>query len=188
MLAEWDPVHNAGLDPRTIGPSSVRKVWWRCATCGHQWRATPEARTKGYGRPSCGHRRTGEATRARNLRVAPDSSFAALRPDLLPEWHPTRNQGLDPWALSPGSNVMVWWRCVDCANEWQTTPHPRPGTARRGSLAVRRRHGQPPRFRSILRHLVEADRRGENHHVIPHRPQASRIRNRPPDPGVAAAP
>ncbi len=126
LVREWDLVRNQGLDPRRIGPRSTRKVWWRCRACGHHWQATPDARAKGYGCPRCGRARAGEATRARNLSVAPESSIAALRPDLAVEWHLTRNQRLDPWALGVGSNVVVWWRCTERGREWQTTPHSHP--------------------------------------------------------------
>ena len=44
---------------------------------------------------------------------------------MLTEWHPTRNQGIDPFALSRGSERKVWWRCATCQTEWQTAVNDR---------------------------------------------------------------
>jgi hypothetical protein len=46
-------------------------------------------------------------------------------PELLAEWHPTRNVGLDPTALARGSHRRAWWRCAACGHEWQTQIHSR---------------------------------------------------------------
>src|SRR5438105_2503075 len=41
-------------------------------------------------------------------------------PELVAQWHPERNGGLEPETLTAGSNYKVWWRCpVDHAHEWQ---------------------------------------------------------------------
>ena len=39
--------------------------------------------------------------------------------DLLKEWHPTKNEGLDPFNFSPKSNKIVWWLCAK-NHEWRT--------------------------------------------------------------------
>jgi hypothetical protein len=80
-------------------------------------------------------------------------SLAALRPDLLEEWHPTRNRelersGLDRGQLGTRSERTVWWECRECGHSWQGTVRDRvrgPGSpacydrVRRGrSLAVLR--------------------------------------------------
>ena len=57
-------------------------------------------------------------------------SLAVLRPDLAAELHPTRNGGLDPYALGPYSNGKVWWRGSDCGHEWRMSPKRR--SRRRG--------------------------------------------------------
>jgi Probable Zinc-ribbon domain len=45
LVCEWHPTRNGDLNPYHVKPYSERKVWWRCAQCGHQWRATPGTRT-----------------------------------------------------------------------------------------------------------------------------------------------
>jgi hypothetical protein len=39
---------------------------------------------------------------------------------LLIEWHPTRNQGIDLFAVSLGPERKDWWRCATCQTAWQT--------------------------------------------------------------------
>jgi hypothetical protein len=70
-------------------------------------------------------------------------SLAALHPELVREWHPTRNEALDPSMIGQYSRRKVWWRCSECGNEWQTSPHGRtfagrgcPACGRRRSIAA----------------------------------------------------
>lgn len=43
--------------------------------------------------------------------------FAAKHPDLLKEWHSTKNGNLDPWLISEKSNQKFWWKCIH-GHEW----------------------------------------------------------------------
>lgn len=124
LAREWHPDLNRGLDPFTLGHASERKVWWRCSQCGHEWRATVKHRAyRDQGCPDCGKRRSAEfLTNRRSWEVPQHRSFARQRPDLLAEWHDERNQGLDPHTIGRGSNLSVWWRCSNCAYEWQARP------------------------------------------------------------------
>ena len=36
-------------------------------------------------------------------------------------WHPTRNPGLDPESVTPGSHRKLWWQC-ELGHEWQAMP------------------------------------------------------------------
>ena len=38
-------------------------------------------------------------------------------PDISAEWHPTKNGGLKPNSVTPGSNKKVWWKCIN-QHEW----------------------------------------------------------------------
>ncbi len=44
--------------------------------------------------------------------------FVRLRPNLVREWHPTKNGVLTPETVTPGSGKKVWWRCTNCTHEW----------------------------------------------------------------------
>ena len=39
------------------------------------------------------------------------NSLFFKRPSLIKEWHPTKNKGLDPKKISPGSSKKIWWKC-----------------------------------------------------------------------------
>ena len=111
LAAELHRTRNQGLDASSVSAGSGLRVWWRCATCGHEWQATITNRTnrvRPSGCPAC----AGKAT-------PPERSLAARHPDLYAEWHGTRNGQLDPFALSPGSGRPAWWRCRACGHEWQ---------------------------------------------------------------------
>ena len=44
--------------------------------------------------------------------------MATLYPALARQWHPTKNGGLTPAAVAPGSRRRVWWQCPQ-GHTWQ---------------------------------------------------------------------
>lgn len=47
-------------------------------------------------------------------------------PDLSQEWHPTRNGDLQPFQVSHGSALRVWWKCSRGPDhEWRASPNNR---------------------------------------------------------------
>ncbi len=110
LLPEWHPTRNGDARPEEVAATSGRHVWWRGA-CGHEWSASPKNRSKlGAGCPCCA-----------GLRAAPETSLAALDPDLAKQWHPTRNRPLTPDDVMPGSGLRVWWKCPEGPDhEWET--------------------------------------------------------------------
>lgn len=93
LAAEWDRGRNHGLDLAAINPKSTHKVWWRCGTCDHEWKAAVASRTyAGTGCPACGLRR-----RARTQsKVDPARSLAVKHAGIAAQLHPSRNQAIDP--------------------------------------------------------------------------------------------
>lgn len=51
-------------------------------------------------------------------------SIATERPELIDEWHPTKNGELTPDSTSFGSVKKVWWRCAR-GHEWEASPNNR---------------------------------------------------------------
>lgn len=49
------------------------------------------------------------------------NSLADLRPDLVEEWHPTKNGNLRPDMFGINSNDHAWWLCKTCGHEWRTS-------------------------------------------------------------------
>jgi Probable Zinc-ribbon domain/ROS/MUCR transcriptional regulator protein len=141
LLQEWHPTRNGELDPATVGAGSERKVWWTCSNenCGNAWQAVVGDRAKrGLGCPACSYR-AGE----RRALAQADRSLGALYPQLLTEWHPTRNSGLDPYAIKPGSERQLWWQCSYCGRDWQAPANSRKRSARGGcpTCAIRLARG-----------------------------------------------
>lgn len=57
-----------------------------------------------------------KATKEYNLYV--------LKPNLVKEWHPTKNVGIVPHDVTPGSGKKVWWIC-QMGHEWQAVIYSR---------------------------------------------------------------
>jgi Probable Zinc-ribbon domain/Protein of unknown function (DUF559) len=81
----------------------------------------------------------------------PGQSLADVEPQLAAEWHPTLNGDLTPADVLPGSNAMVWWRCLKCQREWQARVFKRGrqgrgwrecGVARRAALQAKPAPGE----------------------------------------------
>jgi hypothetical protein len=71
--------------------------------------------------------------RARELRLAVRTSrnWVAGYPNLVAEWHPTRNIDLFPDEVSFGSHRRIWWQCPKGPDhEWVATPNKRTGSNR----------------------------------------------------------
>lgn len=52
-------------------------------------------------------------------------SVANLHPELIKEWHPTKNGFLTPYDCKVGSTYKVWWQCTKCGYEWQASAEKR---------------------------------------------------------------
>jgi rubrerythrin len=123
QAAELHPTRNGDLDPGALAPTSSRRVWWRCPSCGHEWKTSLAARTRGDGCRECAKR----AQSGRRLRVRPGQSLAELSPDLAAELHPTRNGDLNANEVARWSVLPVWWRCRVCGHDWEVSPRTRAG-------------------------------------------------------------
>src|SRR5919108_730413 len=78
LAAQLHPTRNRELNSYQLGAASRRRVWWRCGTCGNDWRTLLSTRTRGHGCPKC--RRL--ASIGRRTPVPRERSLAVLRPDL----------------------------------------------------------------------------------------------------------
>ena len=106
LCQEWHPRLNQHR-PEFYMPRSMDKVWWLCSS-GHEWEAVIDSRTSGRGCPYCA-----------GYLASPESNFAVMFPDLVAEWHPTKNTNT-PDQYTPRSNFKVWWKCQK-GHEWRAT-------------------------------------------------------------------
>jgi hypothetical protein len=106
LTTQWHPTKNGDLTPRDVVVGSVKRVWWQCQK-GHEWDATIKKRVSSPACPFCAGTRADKTT-----------SLQALHPELMKEWHPTKNSELDPSELLSGSGKKAWWRCAE-GHEWQ---------------------------------------------------------------------
>ena len=108
LAQEWHPSKNGKLTPKDVTPRCKRKAWWRCDK-NHSWEADIGNRFMGAGCPYCAGKR-----------VTQETSLAAQSPQLVKEWHSTRNADRLPIEFTPGSHRKVWWTCSkDSRHEWQ---------------------------------------------------------------------
>lgn len=107
LSREWHPTKNGKLTPHDVTPGSNRKVWWKCSQ-GHEWTATIYNRRSGTGCPYCAGKRASE-----------DNNFAVRYPEMVKDWHPTKNGQLTPYDVAPKSHKKVWWVCSQ-GHEWET--------------------------------------------------------------------
>ena len=107
LLTQWDYEKNGTLTPDRVTYGSHKKVWWICEK-GHSWQAIVKSRISGCGCPVCGMR----------LLVPGVNDLATIYPELVPQWHPSKNGALRPTDVMPGTRRKVWWQC-EKGHEWQ---------------------------------------------------------------------
>lgn len=112
IAAQWHPTRNGDLTPRDVTIGSGRKIWWVCPKVPeHVWDARVNARVKGRGCRYCG----GKVKFGKEYK-----SFAEAHPEVVVEWHPTKNGDLTPDKVPEGSGIVVWWKCSrNPEHEWE---------------------------------------------------------------------
>lgn len=98
LANDYDPAANPGIELATLAAGSNTVVSWKCEA-GHTYQMSIGDRTRGGGCRLCPK---GE----RALRT-----LAKVRPDLIPEFHPTQNAPRTPTDITVGSHVQLTWVC-----------------------------------------------------------------------------
>ena len=116
LLNEWSPKND--LTPKKVTPHTLKKVWWICGICGHEWQAIIRNRVYGRGCPKCGAIKPHDfGERVRIGKFTKEKSLAREFPEVTKEWHPTKNGKRRPENVTSGSGLKVWWRCSR-GHEW----------------------------------------------------------------------
>ena len=118
LLKEWDHEKNDPLSPYDFSASSGSKVWWKCISCGHEWQATINGRSRGQGCKECGNRRAQITRLQRKIKI--EGSLTDRYPEIANEWDYSKNESLLPSDFTFASNRKVWWKCKTCGNEWES--------------------------------------------------------------------
>lgn len=98
---------------KKIAAGSNKKVYWKCNTCGYEWVAKIESRTKlDQGCPSC----AGKVLGTNNLYLwCMENGERGQR--ILSEYR-SKNELL-PEEITPMSGRKVYWKCSTCGYEWE---------------------------------------------------------------------
>lgn len=107
IAKEWHLTKNLKLKPNHVAAKSNIRVWWLCEH-GHEWKTTPAHRVEGNGCPICSNKKV----------LVGFNDLATTHPELVREWHPTKNESLKPTDITYGSNKKVWW-LGECGHEWE---------------------------------------------------------------------
>lgn len=100
LAKEWSD-KNGELKPNAINEKCRLNVWWRCLTCGNEWKSVVGSRVKGTICPVCADRSV--------LRGYND--LATTNKELIPEWDFELNTSIQPSNISKHSKRRAWWRC-----------------------------------------------------------------------------
>lgn len=108
----WHATKNDDLSPRDVTRASTKSVWWQCQKDSrHEWKATVASRSTGRGCPVCTSRIVIEGV----------NDLFSVVPQLRSQWHPTKNENLDPKTLTAETPRKAWWRCEkDIRHEWES--------------------------------------------------------------------
>ena len=121
VAAQWHPTLNGDLKPSDVTAGCNKKMWWKCPKkcpegCEHVWEASLNNRCKGRGCPYCAQKKVS----------CKHISIVFTHPDIAAQWHPTKNNNLQPDNYTSGCGLKVWWLCSNscsygCPHEWEAS-------------------------------------------------------------------
>ncbi|MEX2437646.1 MAG: zinc-ribbon domain-containing protein, partial [Candidatus Babeliales bacterium] len=99
VLSErWHYKKNYPLTAKdVVGTGSKKVYWWRC-NIDHEWKASIISHI----------RKDGSYRSCPKCHKAP---LSVTHPNILTEWHPTKNGKLTPDDVRGGSACYLWWKC-----------------------------------------------------------------------------
>jgi len=115
LIREWHTEKNNELGAylQDITYGSSWRVWWICSK-GHEWRDAVSVRTlKGKKCPICS-----KFERNKNEGKGISKLLIERHPEIVKEWHPTKNSTVDLNTITYGSDKNVWWICSK-GHEWK---------------------------------------------------------------------
>lgn len=118
----WHPTKNGSLKPNQVTKGSTRMAWWLCPN-GHEYMTAIMNRStafknsdgKAIGCPQCS-KKEGAQSRVKSV-LNKKGSLLETHPEMLSEWHPTKNEH-NPGEVLAGSHYLATWFCKR-GHEWQ---------------------------------------------------------------------
>ncbi len=100
LAKEWSE-RNLPLTPDMVNEKSRKNVWWKCRTCGNEWKSVINSRVKGAICPVCADRAV----------LSGYNDLATTDAHLISEWDYEKNTDISPESISRNSMYSVWWKC-----------------------------------------------------------------------------
>lgn len=114
IAGEWHPTKNGSLTASNVKAGTNKSVWWLCSK-GHEWRSAPYNRAlSDTGCPYC----------AGQLPIRGVNDLGTTHPDLVKEWHPSKNGKRRPDDVMAGTSSKIWWMC-EFGHEWSAVVYSR---------------------------------------------------------------
>ena len=83
-----------------------------------------------------------------------ENSLAAVCPNLINEWDYEKNKNLKPENFTPGSGIIVWWKCKKCGHSWKSSignrSHLNQGCPKCGRISSSKLKSLPKKGQSLL--------------------------------------
>jgi very-short-patch-repair endonuclease len=122
LVKYWHPTKNEGIEPSQITKGSTRLAWWICPN-GHEYITAVMNRTTAFknssgraiGCPQCS-KQNASKIRVKDL-IGKKGSLAQTHPEIISEWHPTKNK-TSPEKVLAGSHELITWVCKR-GHEWK---------------------------------------------------------------------
>lgn len=104
LFKYWSPKNHK--DPNKFSRKSTGKFWWRCLNNPtHEWEKCLINQKDDF------------------IMECPFCNNIGSNKELMSYWHPSKNINIDPFNISNGSNIKIWFRCkFDITHEWIRSP------------------------------------------------------------------
>lgn len=115
LAKQWDKTKN-NIGPEEVTEGSSYRAHWICKKGpDHQWQTKVIDRVLyETGCPFCSFRKTSVT-----------NVISTVAPNLVSEWHKTKNGKTTPQKERAHSRVKRWWKCSRCSSVWQAEPYRR---------------------------------------------------------------
>lgn len=111
LLKDWDYEKNS-IQPSEVRSNSTKKVYWKCSTCGNEWKTQIRLRAvDGKSCPVCCYKEKTVVKRIESL-ISSGRSLAERFPQIAKEWDYENNEKT-PDEITYGSSMMAAWICPE---------------------------------------------------------------------------